>query len=139
MRSISWICRRCGAGWMPTGRCVVVVAAAKVGGILANGYLSWPISYDNLTISANVIHSAFEFETQKLLYLDRVASTHGWLLSQSLKRLLLTGPLEPTNEWYAIAKIAASSFARRIASSTAASSLRCRRTCSPNDNFDLAS
>ena len=84
----------------------VFLAAAKVGGILAND--SYPAEFlrDNLAIQANVIHSAWRHGVHKLCFLGS-SCIYPKLAPQPLKEeYLLTGPLEPTNEWYAIAKIA---------------------------------
>ncbi len=84
----------------------VFVAAAKEGGILASGQYPATFLYDNLLIAANLIHASYECEVRKLLYLASSA-VYPRLAAQPLKEdSLLTGPLEPTNQWYAIAKIA---------------------------------
>jgi GDP-L-fucose synthase len=84
----------------------VFVAAAKVGGILANATYPADFVYQNLMIQANVIHSAFETSVQKLLFLGS-SCIYPKLASQPIcETALLTGKLEPTNEAYAIAKIA---------------------------------
>jgi GDP-L-fucose synthase len=85
---------------------VVVLAAAKVGGILANDTYPADFLYDNLMIEANVIEAAFRVNVQKLLFLGS-SCIYPKLADQPIaEESLLTGPLEPTNEWYAIAKIA---------------------------------
>lgn len=84
----------------------VFVAAAKVGGILANDSYPAEFLYENLMIEANVIHSAHTARVKKLLFLGSTC-IYPKLAPQPLKEeYLLTGPLEPTNEWYAVAKIA---------------------------------
>lgn len=84
----------------------VFVAAAKVGGILANDQNPATFLYDNLMIEANVVHSAWRTNVTKLLFLGSTC-IYPRLAPQPLKEeYLLSGPLEPTNEWYAIAKIA---------------------------------
>ncbi len=84
----------------------VVLAAAKVGGILANNTYRADFLYDNLMLEANVIHAAAQSGTQKLLFLGS-SCIYPRLAPQPLKEeYLLTGALEPTNEPYAIAKIA---------------------------------
>jgi GDP-L-fucose synthase len=85
---------------------VVVIAAAVVGGIHANATRPAEFIYDNLLIEANLVHGAYKAGVTKLLLLGSncVYPRHA---PQPLKEeYLLTGPLEPTNEWYAIAKIA---------------------------------
>lgn len=84
----------------------VFIAAAKVGGILANSSYPADFIYDNLMIEANLIHAAFEYGVKKLLFLGSTC-IYPKLAPQPLREeYLLSGPLEPTNEWYAIAKIA---------------------------------
>jgi GDP-L-fucose synthase len=85
---------------------VVVVAAAKVGGILANDTYPADFLYENLMIEANLIHGAFKSGTEKLLFLGS-SCIYPKVSPQPIPEdALLTGPLESTNEWYAIAKIA---------------------------------
>ena len=85
---------------------VVIVAAAKVGGILANASYPATFLYDNLMIEANVIEAARQHGAVKLLFLGS-SCIYPRLATQPIaEEALLTGPLEPTNEWYALAKIA---------------------------------
>jgi len=85
---------------------VVFLAAAKVGGIVANNTLRAEFLYDNLAIAANVIHAAHVNGTEKLMFLGS-SCIYPKLAPQPLREdSMLTGPLEPTNEPYAIAKIA---------------------------------
>jgi GDP-L-fucose synthase len=85
---------------------VVFLAAAKVGGILANNTLRGEFIYDNLIIAANVIHAAHVSGTEKLMFLGS-SCIYPKLAPQPLREdAILTGPLEPTNEPYAVAKIA---------------------------------
>ena len=84
----------------------VFVAAAKVGGILANSEQPADFLFQNLQIQDNLIHGAWKAGVKKLLFLGS-SCIYPKLAQQPLKEeYLLTGPLEPTNEWYAIAKIA---------------------------------
>ena len=84
----------------------VFIAAARVGGIHANDTYAADFIYDNLLIEANLIHGAHLAGAKKLLFLGSTC-IYPKLAPQPLKEsYLLTGPLEPTNEWYAIAKIA---------------------------------
>ena len=84
----------------------VFLAAAKVGGILANDTYPADFLYENLMIEANVIHSAYLTQVEKLMFLGS-SCIYPKLAEQPLREdALLTGPLEPTNEWYAVAKIA---------------------------------
>jgi GDP-L-fucose synthase len=85
---------------------VVFVAAAKVGGIAANNALRGQFIYDNLAITTNIIHAAFANQAEKLMFLGS-SCIYPRLAAQPIsEEALLTGPLEPTNEPYAIAKIA---------------------------------
>src|SRR3954469_4795042 len=85
---------------------VVFLAAAKVGGIVANNTLRGEFIYDNLIIAANVIHAAHVNGAKKLMFLGS-SCIYPKLASQPLREdSMLTGPLEPTNEPYAVAKIA---------------------------------
>ena len=85
---------------------VVFLAAAKVGGIVANDTLRAEFLYDNLAIAANVIHAAHVNNAEKLMFLGS-SCIYPKLAPQPLREdSMLTGPLEPTNEPYAIAKIA---------------------------------
>lgn len=84
----------------------VFLAAAKVGGILANSTYPAEFIHDNLLIQGNVIDSAWRNGCEKLLFLGS-SCIYPKLCPQPIKEeFLLTGPLEPTNEWYALAKIA---------------------------------
>ena len=93
--------------WMADRRIdVVFVAAATVGGILANATRPAEFLYENLVIETNVIHAAWRAGVKKLLFLGS-SCIYPRLAQQPMREeALLTGPLEPTNEWYAIAKIA---------------------------------
>ena len=85
---------------------IVIVAAAKVGGIAANSAYPAQFLYDNLAIATNVIHGAYEAGVKKLLFLGS-SCIYPRLAPQPMREdMLLTGALEPTNQWYAIAKIA---------------------------------
>ena len=95
------------SGWFAAKRPqVVFLAAAKVGGIVANNTLRAEFIYDNLLIAANVIHAAHVSGAEKLMFLGS-SCIYPKLAPQPLREdSMLTGPLEPTNEPYAIAKIA---------------------------------
>ena len=85
---------------------VVFLAAAKVGGIAANSTYPAAFLYENLMIEANLIHAAYQVGVQKLIFLGSTC-IYPKLAPQPIpESALLTGPLEPSNEWYAIAKIA---------------------------------
>lgn len=83
----------------------VILAAAKVGGIQANNTFPAEFIYDNLMIEANIIHAAHEHSTKKLLFLGSSCIYPKFCEQPIKEEFLLTGPLEPTNEAYAIAKI----------------------------------
>lgn len=117
----------------------VFLAAAKVGGILANN--SYPADFlrDNLQIQTNVIDAAWRHDARKLLFLGS-SCIYPKLAPQPIKEdYLLTGSLEPTNEWYAIAKIAGLKMcqAYRQQYGFDAISLMPTNLYGPGDNFDL--
>jgi GDP-L-fucose synthase len=117
----------------------VFLAAAKVGGILANDTQPAEFLRENLAIQTNVIHSAWQNGTRKLCFLGS-SCIYPKLAPQPLKEeSLLTGPLEPTNEWYAIAKIAGIKMcqAYRRQYGFDAISLMPTNLYGPGDNFDL--
>ena len=84
----------------------VILAAAKVGGIHANSSYPADFIYQNLVVQTNVIDSAYRHGTKKLLFLGSSCIYPKMAPQPMPESCLLTGPLEPTNEWYAIAKIA---------------------------------
>lgn len=93
--------------WMADARPdVVIIAAAKVGGILANDTFPADFLYDNLMIETNLIEASFRNNVEKLLFLGSSCIYPKFAEQPIAEESLLTGPLEPTNEWYAIAKIA---------------------------------
>ncbi|MGE0278595.1 MAG: GDP-L-fucose synthase family protein [Nitrospiraceae bacterium] len=117
----------------------VYVAAAKVGGILANSSYPADFLYDNLLIEANLIHAAWEFGVHKLLFLGSTC-IYPKLAPQPLKEeYLLSGPLEPTNEWYAVAKIAGIKLCQAYRRQHGCNFISAMPTnlYGPNDNFDL--
>lgn len=85
---------------------VVIVAAAVVGGIFANSTLPAQFLYDNLAISTHVIHAAWRGGAQKLMFLGSSCLYPRDAPQPMKEEAILTGPPEPTNEWYAVAKIA---------------------------------
>jgi len=93
--------------WLSANRVdAVFLAAAKVGGILANSTRPAEFLYENLAIETNVIHAAKQAGVKKLVFLAS-SCLYPRMAEQPMREdVLLTGPLEPTNEWYAIAKIA---------------------------------
>jgi GDP-L-fucose synthase len=93
--------------WMQTARPqVVFVAAATVGGIAANDLRPAEFIYDNLAIETNIIHGAWRAGVEKLLLLGSSCVYPKFAAQPLAEDALLTGALEPTNQWYAIAKIA---------------------------------
>jgi GDP-L-fucose synthase len=84
----------------------VVVAAARVGGILANDTYPAEFLYDNLMIETNLIEAAHRADVNRLLFLGSSCIYPKEAANPITEDALLTGPLEPTNQWYAIAKIA---------------------------------
>jgi GDP-L-fucose synthase len=119
----------------------VFVAAAKVGGILANDTRPAEFLYDNLMIEANVIDAAYKTGVEKLLFLGS-SCIYPKLAPQPIAEdALLTGPLEPTNEWYAIAKIAGIKLcqAYRRQYGCDFNSAMPTNLYGPGDNYDLTS
>ena len=117
----------------------VVVAAAKVGGIHANDTYPAEFLYDNLMIESNLIHGAYVSGVEKLLFLGSTC-IYPKLADQPLKEdYLLTGPLEPTNEWYAIAKIAGVKLCQAYSKQYGCQYISAMPTnlYGPGDNFDL--
>jgi GDP-L-fucose synthase len=93
--------------WMATHRPqLVIVAAAKVGGVHANSRYPGEFIYDNLAIATNIIEAARRVGVEKLLFLGSSCIYPKYAPQPIPENALLTGPLEPTNEWYAVAKIA---------------------------------
>lgn len=119
----------------------VFLAAARVGGILANNSYPADFIYHNLMIEANVIESARLHEVKKLLCLGSTC-IYPKMAPQPLKEeYLLTGPLEPTNEWYAVAKIAGIKLCQAYQRQYGSRFISAMPTnlYGPEDNFDLES
>lgn len=117
----------------------VFLAAAKVGGILANDTYPAEFIYDNLMMEANVIDAAYRSGAQKLLFLGSTC-IYPKLAPQPLREeYLLSGPLEPTNEWYAVAKIAGIKLCQAYQRQYGARFISAMPTnlYGPGDNFDL--
>ncbi len=117
----------------------VVIAAAKVGGILANDRHPADFLYENLQIQNNLIHGAYRAGVRKLLFLGS-SCIYPRLAPQPLKEeYLLSGPLEPTNEWYAIAKIAGIKLCQACRRQYGCDFISVMPTnlYGPNDNYDL--
>lgn len=117
----------------------VFVAAAKVGGILANDAYPADFLYDNLMIEANVIHAAHRGGVEKLLFLGSSCIYPKFAPQPIEESALLQGALEPTNEWYATAKIAGVKLCQAYRRQHGADFISAMPTnlYGPGDNFDL--
>jgi GDP-L-fucose synthase len=118
---------------------VVIVAAARVGGILANDKYPYQFIYDNLAIETNLIHAAHENDVEKVIFLGS-SCIYPKFADQPLKEeYLLTGELEPTNQWYAVAKIAGIKLIEALRKQYNRNyvSLMPTNLYGPRDNFDL--
>ncbi len=119
---------------------VIILAAAKVGGILANDSYPADFLFDNLVIETNVIQAAHQADVEQLVFLGS-SCIYPKFAPQPIKEdALLTGPLEPTNEWYAVAKIAGIKLCqayRRQYGRHYISVMPCN-LYGLNDNFDLS-
>ncbi|NRD23242.1 GDP-L-fucose synthase [Winogradskyella litoriviva] len=120
---------------------IIIDAAAKVGGILANNENPYPFLMENLQIQNNLIDAAYKENTAKFIFLGS-SCIYPKFAPQPLKEeYLLTDSLEPTNEWYAIAKIAGVKACEAIRKQFGKDfvSLMPTNLYGPNDNFDLKS
>lgn len=127
------------ADWMSRARPdAVVLAAAKVGGILANDTYPADFLFENLMIEANVIHGAYRNQVQKLLFLGSSCVYPKFAPQPIQEDALLSGPLEPTNEWYAVAKIAGIKLAQAYRRQHGCDFISAMPTnlYGPQDNFD---
>lgn len=120
---------------------VVVMAAAKVGGILANSTYPAEFLYENMIIEANVTHASHEVGVSKYLFLGSSCIYPKFAPQPITEDSLLTGALEPTNEWYAIAKIAGLKLAEAYRRQYGHDFISAMPTnlYGPGDNFDLNS
>lgn len=119
----------------------VFVAAATVGGILANNSFPADFLYDNLLIEANLIHGAHVHGVRKLLFLGSTCIYPKHAAQPLKEEYLLSGPLEPTNEWYAVAKIAGIKLCQAYRRQHGADFISGMPTnlYGPHDNYDLNS
>ena len=119
----------------------VIVAAATVGGILANASRPADFIYDNLAIETNLVHAAHQARVKKLLFLGSSCIYPKFATQPMAEDALLTGALEPTNEWYAIAKIAGIKLCQAYRKQHGDDFISAMPTnlYGPGDNFDLAS
>jgi GDP-L-fucose synthase len=117
----------------------IFLAAAKVGGILANDVYPADFLYDNVLIEANVIHAAYRVGVEKLLFLGSSCIYPKFAPQPIPESALLTGALEPTNEWYAIAKIAGLKMCQAYRRQHGCDFISAMPTnmYGPGDNFDL--
>ena len=117
----------------------VYLAAAKVGGIHANNIYRGQFLYENLMIEANIIHAAWESKVDKLLFLGSSCIYPKMAPQPLVEESLLTGPLEPTNEPYAIAKIAGIKLCETYRHQYGANFISAMPTnlYGPGDNYDL--
>ena len=119
----------------------IFMAAAKVGGILANATAPADFLYDNLMIAANVTEAAHAAGVARLLFLGSSCIYPRLAAQPMVEEALLEGPLEPTNEWYAVAKIAGIKLAQAYRRQHGCDYISAMPTnlYGPGDNFDLQS
>lgn len=118
---------------------VIVLAAAKVGGIHANATSPVDFLYENLMIEANILHAAHEANVERLLFLGSSCIYPKFAIQPIQEASLLTGALEPTNEWYAIAKIAGLKLVQAFRKQHGRDWISAMPTnlYGPGDNYDL--
>lgn len=117
----------------------VFLAAAKVGGIVANNTKRAEFIYDNLLVETNIVHAAHVHKVKKLLFLGSSCIYPKHATQPMTEEMLLTGPLEPTNEYYAIAKIAGIKLCEAYRDQFGDNfvSIMPTNLYGPNDNYDL--
>ncbi|MBB3593645.1 GDP-L-fucose synthase [Rhizobium sp. BK529] len=128
--------------WMDKNRPdAIFLAAAKVGGILANDTYPADFLYENLILEANVIHAAHSVRVEKLMFLGSSCIYPKFADQPIVEESLLSGSLEPTNEWYAIAKIAGLKLCAAYRKQHGDNFISAMPTnlYGPGDNFDLES
>jgi len=118
---------------------IVIDAAARVGGILANNEYPWQFLYENLQIQNNLIASAHEYEAERCIFLGSSCIYPKHCDQPMREEYLLTGPLEPTNQWYAVAKITGVKMIEALRKQYNHNyvSLMPTNLYGPRDNFDL--
>lgn len=127
-------------GWIEKNQPeTIFLAAAKVGGIIANDSAPAQFIYDNLLMAANVIHAAASAGVEKLLFLGSSCIYPRLAPQPIVENMLLSGPLEPTNEYYAIAKIAGLKLCQAYRRQYGYDFVSAMPTnlYGPGDNFDL--
>ena len=119
----------------------IFIAAARVGGILENSSYPADFIYDNLSIALNLIHLSYKNNVKKVLYLGSSCIYPKFSKQPINEESLLTGPLEPTNEWYAIAKIAGLKLCKAYGIQYKKNFISAMPTnlYGPGDNFDVKS
>lgn len=117
----------------------VIIAAAKVGGILANDRFPYSFLHENLIIEDNLIHASHDNEVKKLIFLGSSCIYPKFADQPIREDSLLTGELEPTNQWYAIAKIAGVKLVESLRKQYGRDYISMMPTnlYGPGDNFDL--
>jgi GDP-L-fucose synthase len=128
--------------WMAANRPhAVFLAAATVGGILANATRPAEFIYDNLAIETNIIHCAWTVGVEKLLFLGSSCIYPRLAPQPMTEEMLLTGSLEPTNEWYAVAKISGMKLCQAYRRQYGCDFIGAMPTnlVGPGDNYDLQS
>lgn len=126
--------------WMATNKPdAVIICAARVGGILANDSYPADFIYDNIMIEANIIHAAHKNRVEKLLFLGSSCIYPKHAVQPMNEKALLEGALEPTNEWYAVAKIAGIKLCQAYRKQHGSDFISAMPTnlYGPNDNFNL--
>jgi GDP-L-fucose synthase len=119
----------------------VFLVAGTVGGILANSTRPAEFLYDNMMIHGTVVHASHVYGARKLLYLGSSCIYPRQATQPITEEQMLTGPLEPTNEWYAVAKIAGIKLCQAYRRQYGCDFISAMPTnlYGPNDNFDLTS
>lgn len=128
--------------WMRANRPdAIVLAAAKVGGIAANSDYPVDFLYQNLMIEANILHAAHEADVERVLFLGSSCIYPKMAPQPIRENSLLTGPLEPTNQWYAIAKIAGIKLTQAYRTQYGRDWISAMPTnlYGPGDNYDMNS
>lgn len=117
----------------------IIIAAARVGGILANTEYPWQFLYDNLMIEANLINATHQNDVQDLIFLGSSCIYPKLAPQPLMEEYLLTGALEPTNEWYAVAKITGIKMCQALNKQFGRNYISMMPTnlYGPRDNFDL--
>ncbi len=126
--------------WMDANKPdAVIICAAKVGGILANDSFPADFIYTNLMIESNLIHAAYKAGVEKLLFLGSSCIYPKFAEQPITEGALLTGSLEPTNEWYALAKIAGIKLCEAYRKQYGCDFISAMPTnlYGPGDNYDL--